>query len=70
MLRYFTTLFICSLLMASTSIAQDQNQILDAKGNLLLLKAENVGVQMTAQCKSFRVSKSPPLTPRLKCRFS
>lgn len=70
MLRYNTTLFICTLLMTSATIAQDQNQILDAKGNLILMKADDVGLKMSSQCRSFRISKNPPLTPKLKCRFS
>jgi hypothetical protein len=56
--------------MTSATIAQDQNQILDAKGNLILMKADDVGLKMSSQCRSFRISKNPPLTPKLKCRFS
>jgi hypothetical protein len=70
MVKYTATLFICTLLATSAYSIQDGNRVLDSQGNLVLMKADNVGLQMTDQCKSFRISKNPPLMPRLKCRWS
>ncbi len=70
MLKYYVTLFICSLLMASAFFAQGQNQLVDTKGNIVFMKAETLGLQMNTQCKSFRITRNPSLMPRLKCRFS
>lgn len=70
MLKYTATLFICTLLATSAYSVQDNTRVLDSQGELILMKADNVGLQMTDQCKSFRISKNPPLVPRLKCRWS
>lgn len=70
MLKYTATLFICTLLATSAYSLQDNNRVLDAQGNLILMKADDVSLKMTGTCKSFRVSKNPPIVPRMKCRFS
>lgn len=70
MLKYTATLFICTLLATSAYSIQDNNRVLDAQGKLILMKADDVAAKMSGQCKSFRVSKNPPLVPRLKCRWS
>lgn len=70
MLKSIATLFVCSLLSVSAGIQQNNNSIIDSHGNLKLMKAQEVGVQMVEQCKSFKIKKNPPLVPRLKCRFS
>lgn len=70
MLKYVATLFICSLLATSAYSVQDTSRVLDEQGNLILMKADDVSLKMTGQCKSYRISKNPPLVPRMKCRFS
>lgn len=70
MFKYVATLFICSLLATSAYSIQDTSRVLDDQGNLILMKAEDVSLKMASQCKSYRISKNPPLIPRMKCRFS
>jgi len=70
MLKYTATLFICSILSVSAISLQNNNRVLDVQGNLILGTSSEVGLQMVEQCKSFKISKNPPLIPRLKCRWS
>lgn len=69
MMKLFTTMIFSAVLVSSTNPITEQSSVLDNEGKLILMKAEDVGL-MTGQCKSFRVSKNPPLVPKLKCRFS
>ncbi len=70
MLKYTATLFICTLLATSAFSLHDNSRVLDAQGNLILMKADDVSLKMVGQCKSFRISKNPPIVPRMKCRWS
>lgn len=69
MLKLATTLFCCAILLTSTNSVFEQKSILDAQGKLILMQG-NETAAMTGQCKSYRISKTPPLMPRPKCRFS
>lgn len=70
MLKYFSTLLVCTIMATSVYSFETKSQVLDAHGKLILLKAEDVSLKMAPQCKSYRISKNPPLVPRLKCRVS
>lgn len=70
MLKYTATLFICTLMSVSAYSVQNQSPVLDSQGRLILMKADSTALMMAEQCKSFKISKNPPLVPHLKCRFS
>ena len=69
MLKLATTLFFSASLFTSTNPIFEQKSILDSQGKLMLQQVEHTAA-MSGRCKSYKVSKTPPLVPRLKCRFS
>lgn len=70
MIKLVATMIISAFLMTSTNPLQAQSPVVDAQGQLILLKADEVGLKMTGACKSFKISKNPPIIPNKKCRFS
>lgn len=69
MLKIGLSFLFSLLLLVSTNPIQGPSALLDSQGNLNLQQPEEVSA-MPAHCKSYRISKNPPLFPRLKCRFS
>lgn len=70
MIKLVTTMIFSAFLVTSANPLQTQSPIVDGQGQLILLKAEDIGLKMTGACKSFRISKNPPIIPNKKCRFS
>lgn len=69
MLKLAATLIFSAVLSTSAKPIFEQKSIVDSQGKLILLQGEE-SAAMSGQCKTLRVSKNPPLVPRLKCRFS
>lgn len=69
MTKLTLVLFFSSALLTATHSSLEPHEILDSKGRLILQQGEEIA-SMKGQCKSLRISKNPPLVPRLKCRFS
>ncbi|WP_413289750.1 hypothetical protein [Bdellovibrio sp. HCB337] len=69
MLKLVSTMIFSAMLVSTTNPISDKSNVLDQEGKLILMQSDAVAV-MPGQCKSYRVSKNPPLVPRLKCRFS
>lgn len=69
MLKLFTTVIFSMVLVLCANPLTEKSKILDSRGQLILMKGDDVSLMM-GQCRSLRISKTPPLVPRLKCRFS
>jgi len=69
MVKLVTTLIFSAVLITSAKPIFEQKSIVDSHGKLILMQGEETAA-MTGQCKSYKLSKNPPLVPRLKCRFS
>jgi hypothetical protein len=69
MLKLAASLIFSAVLITSAKPMFEQKSIVDSHGKLILMQGEE-SAAMTGQCKSYKVTKNPPLVPRLKCRFS